>query len=329
MNDHAQDLLYLNASHLDALDLAISDLVDVLEDVFRHKAAGDTRMPPKMFFYTRGDRFYSAMASCCPALGYAGAKWQSGDPENPSRGLPCIQGLFVLTENRSGRMVAVLDSRWITARRTAAASALVARYQAREGARVLALLGCGVQGRAHLEAMAGEVGSLERCRVFDPVPERQAAFIEEMDGRFGGVRVIGADGAESAVRGADVVVPGGPIRAERRATILPEWIETGALVVTIDYDSYVSDACIAAMDVVTTDDRGQIADAREKEGKFLGVTRIDADNAEMIVHGKGRRRNGAQRILAFNLGIALEDVVTAAEALRRAKERGVGIRLPA
>ena len=136
MSDHAQDLLYLNASHLEALDLTISDLVDVLEKVFRYKAAGDTWMPPKMFFHTRGDRFYSAMASCCPPLGYAGAKWQSGDPANPSRGLPCIQGLFVLTENRSGRMVAVLDSKWITAKRTAAASALVARYQAREGARV-------------------------------------------------------------------------------------------------------------------------------------------------------------------------------------------------
>ena len=329
MNDDAHDLLYLNASHLDSLDLSMSDLVDVLEEVFRHKAAGDSLMPPKMFFYTRGDRFCSAMASCCPPLGYAGAKWQSGDPDNPSRGLPYIQGLFVLNEHRSGRMVAVLDSKWITAKRTAAASALVARYQAREGARVLALLGCGVQGRAHLEAMAGEVGSLALCRVYDPVPERQAAFIEELDGRFGGVRVRGADDAESAIRGADVVVPGGPIRAERRATILPEWIEAGALVVTIDYDSYVTDECIAAMDLVTTDDYGQIADAREKEGKFLGVTRIDADNAEVIVHGKGRRRDGAQRILAFNLGIALEDVATAAEALRRARERGVGIRLPA
>ena len=49
----------------------------------------------------------------------------------------------------------------------------------------------------------------------------------------------------------------------------------------------------------------------------------------MIVQGRGRRENDRQRILAFNLGIALEDVATAAEALRRASERGIGIRLPA
>ena len=323
------EVLYLNASHLDALDLGVSDIVDILEEVFRHKAAGDTRMPPKMFFYTDGDRFYSAMGSCCPPLGYAGAKWQSGNPENPSRGLPCIQGLYVLNEHESGRMVAILDSKWITARRTAAASALVARHQARAGSEVLALLGCGVQGRAHLEAMTAEVASLALCRAYDTVPARQRAFVEEMDGRFGGVRVEGAPSAEEAVRGADVVVPGGPITAERRASILPEWIAAGALLVAIDYDSYVTDECIAAMDIVLTDDRGQIEDAREREGKFLGVTRIDADNAEMIARGSGRRENDRQRILAFNLGVALEDVATAAEALRRAKERGIGIRLPA
>ena len=73
------------------------------------------------------------------------------------------------------------------------------------------------------------------------------------------------------------------------------------------------------MDIVITDDRGQIEDARDREGKFLGVTRIDADNAEMIAAGTGLRENDRQRILAFNLGIALEDVATAAEALHRAR----------
>ena len=323
------ELIYLNASHLDALDLGMSDIVGILEEVFRHKAAGDTEMPPKMFFYTEGDCFLSAMGSACAPLGYAGAKWQSGNPDNPSRGLPYIQGLYVLNEHESGRMVAILDSTWITAKRTAAASALVARYQARAGASVLALLGCGVQGRNHLEAMTAEVESIALCRAYDTVPARQRSFVEELDGKFGGVRVEGARSAEDAIAGADIVVTGGPITALRRATIVPEWIAAGALVVAIDYDSYVTDECIAAMDLVITDDRGQIEDARVREGKFRGVTRIDADNGELIAHGAGRRSNDRQRILAFNLGIALEDVATAAEALRRAKERGIGIRLPA
>ena len=329
MTEHTDlgKILYLNEESLESLDLNMSMIVDILEDMFRLKAAGETLMPPKIFFHLEGDRFYSAMASCCPTLGYAASKWQSGDPSNPSRGLPYIQGLFVLNEHETGQMVAIMDAKWITGRRTAAASALVARYQARRGSETLCLLGCGLQGRAHLEALAGEVPTLRKCQVFDIVPERQSAYIEEMDGRFGDIKVVGCDSAEAAISGADIIIPGGPIEEVRNATIMPEWIEPGALIVTIDYDSYVTDECIAAMDLVLTDDYGQIEDARKNEHKFLGVTRIDADNAELIASDKARRSNDDERIIAFNLGIALEDLATAAEILRSARARNVGVEL--
>lgn len=322
-----QPIRYLNESHLESLGLDMSAIVDVLEEMFRFKAAGEALMPPKIFFHLEDDRFYSAMASCCPPLGYAGSKWQSGDPQNPLRDLPYIQGLYVLNEHPTGQMVAIIDARWITGKRTAAASALVARYQARTGAETLCLLGCGVQGRAHLEAMAGEISTLKRCKVYDIVPDRQAAYVAEMNRRFNGVEVIGCDSAEAAVREADIVVPGGPITRQRNATIVSGWIEPGALIVTIDYDSYVTDECIAAMDLILTDDYGQIADARDKEHKFPGVRRVDADLGELVTAGKGRRSDDRQRIIAFNLGIALEDVATAAEIYRRAREQGIGVLL--
>ncbi len=320
-----QDIRYLNAAHLDALGLETSKIIDILAEMFRYKAAGDTLMPPKIFFHIAGDRFYSAMASCCPPLGFAGSKWQSGDPNNPSRGLPYIQGLFVLNEDDSGQMVAIMDAKWITGRRTAAASALVARYQARAGSRVLSILGCGLQGRAHLEALAGEIHTLERCQVYDTVPERQTAYIAELDGCFNNIEVVGYDCAESAIRGADIIIPGGPIQEERNATIMSEWIKPGALIVTIDYDSYVTDECIFAMDIVLTDDYKQIEDARKNESKFLRVNNIDADIAELIADNKGRRTSENQRIIAFNLGIALEDMATAVEILNMAKAKGIGV----
>ncbi len=320
-------ILYLNARHLASLEPEPRELVDVIERAFRYKARGQTEMPPKIFFQMEGDRFYSAMASCCPPLGFAGAKWQSGDPDNPARGLPYVQGLYVLNEHATGRMVAIMDAKWITGKRTAAASALVARYQARPGAEVLALLGCGVQGRAHLEFLASEVTSLATCRAYDVVPDRQSEFVEELDGRHGGIRVTGSASAEAAVREADIVVTGGPIQAQRRPTIVSDWIRPGALVVTIDYDSYVTDDCIAAMDLVLTDDRGQIQSARQTEGRFLGVDRIDAEIGELVEEGRGRRLSGRQRVLAFNLGIALEDLCTAVELFARARSSGTGLLL--
>ena len=88
---------FLSGADLDGLGLGMGELVDILEEAFRAKAAGGVAMPPKIFFHRDGPRFYSSMVSASPALGYAGCKWQSGDPDNPARSLPYIQGLYILT----------------------------------------------------------------------------------------------------------------------------------------------------------------------------------------------------------------------------------------
>jgi ornithine cyclodeaminase/alanine dehydrogenase-like protein (mu-crystallin family) len=192
----------------------------------------------------------------------------------------------------------------------------------------MAILGCGLQGRKNLEVLKAVLPDLARCQAYDVVPEREAAFVQEMNGRWG-VAVVGAGSAQQAVRDADIVITAGPIEDTRRATIVPEWLAPGSLTVTLDYDSYVTDAAIASFDLVLTDDRGQIEDARLHEGKFTGVTRIDAELADLLSTGKGKRTREDQRILVFNLGIALEDLATGAEILKRARQKNVGLLLPA
>jgi ornithine cyclodeaminase/alanine dehydrogenase-like protein (mu-crystallin family) len=324
----AQDILFLSSADLDALGLSTADIVPILEAMFQHKAAGRTVMPPKIFFHRGGSQFYSAMASASAALGFAGCKWQSGDPENPRRGLPYIQGLYILSEDATGQPVAVMDAKWITAHRTAAASALAAKYLAHADARVLAIIGCGLQGRRNLEALKAALPRLARCQAYDIDPRREDAYVADMSGRIG-IDVIAARSAEAATANADIVITAGPIEAVRRPTLQPRWLSPGCLTITLDYDSYVTDSTIASMDLILTDDPGQIEDARIHEGKFTAVTRIDAELAELVTVGKGSRTNDQQRILVFNLGIALEDLVTGIELLRRARTRNIGIRLHA
>jgi len=324
----AQGILFLSGTDLDALGLSVVEIVPLLEAMFRHKAAGRTVMPPKIFFHRDGPQFYSAMASASATLGYAGCKWQSGDPENTARGLPYIQGLYILNEDLTGQPVAVMDAKWITAHRTAAASALAAKYLARSDAHVLAILGCGLQGRRNLEALAGTLPSIARCQAYDIDPQREDHYVAEMNRRFG-IEVVAARSAQAAAQDADIVITAGPIEAIRRPTLRPEWLSPGCLTITLDYDSYITDAAIAAMDLVVTDDRDQLEDARVQEGKFTGVTRIDAELAELVSARKQGRRNNQQRILAFNLGIALEDLITGIELLERARASNIGISLPA
>ena len=324
----AEPILYLSNRDLEELGLSLGEIVPILEEMFRRKASGDTVQPPKIFFHRGGPRFYSSMVSSAPGLGYAGCKWQSGDPENPARGLSYIQGLFILSEDATGQPVAIMDSKWVTGNRTAAASAVAAKHLARRDARTIAILGCGLQGRKNLEALKAVLPSLARCQAYDVVAEREAAFVHETHDRWG-VSVVGAGSAEGAVRGADIVITAGPIEDHRRATLVPEWLAAGSLTIALDYDSYVTDAAIAAADLVLTDDRGQIEDARQREGKFTGVRRIDAELADLLTTGRGRRTHEEQRILVFNLGIALEDLATGVEILNRARKKKAGTLLPA
>ena len=324
----AEPILYLSNRDLEELGLSLGEIVPILEEMFRRKASGDTVQPPKIFFHRGGPRFYSSMVSSAPGLGYAGCKWQSGDPENPARGLSYIQGLFILSEDATGQPVAIMDSKWVTGNRTAAASAVAAKHLARRDARTIAILGCGLQGRKNLEALKAVLPSLARCQAYDVVAEREAAFVHETHDRWG-VSVVGAGSAEGAVRGADIVITAGPIEEHRRATLMPEWLAAGSLTIALDYDSYVTDAAIAAVDLVLTDDRGQIEDARQREGKFTGVRRIDAELADLLTTGRGRRTHEEQRVLVFNLGIALEDLATGVEILNRARKKKAGTLLPA
>ena len=319
---------FLSGADLDTLGLGMGEIVDLLEGAFRAKAAGEVTMPPKIFFHRGGPRFYSSMVCASPALGYAGCKWQSGDPANPDIGLPYIQGLYILTEDATGRMCAVMDAEWITGRRTAAASGLVVRLLAKASDRTLGILGCGLQARAHLEAVHAVRPQFGECLCYDTVPERRERFIAEMTGKFGFGSIVGMNSPEAVARNSDVLVTGGPIQKDRRPVILPDWIGAGTLVVTIDYDSYVTDEAIRAMDLVLTDDYGQIEDARLNEGKFPAVDRVDSTVADLVARGKGARTSDRQRILVFNLGIALEDLATAVEALNRAERSGVGTMLP-
>ena len=271
----AEGLLYLTAGDLQQLGLTTARVAGVLEEAFRHKAAGRVVMPGMTFFHREAAQWFNSMVCWIAPLGFAGCKFQSGDSGNPARGLPSIQGLYMLCECEGGRMVALMDARWLTAIRTAAVGALFARSAARPGAATLGILGCGLQGRLQLEAIKAVVPSLRHCRAYDTVPAHAVRYKDEMDGRFGvSIEIVGTP--EAAVRGADIVMTSGPIQKVRTPAIRDEWVAPGCLVITLDRDSYITDEAIAGMDLLLSDDRAALMHAKAHEGAFQSVGRIDA-----------------------------------------------------
>src|SRR2546426_3429602 len=174
-------ILYLSGADVEAARVPMKAIIERLEIAFGEKGRGRVEMPPKPGIHPGppgNDNFIHAMPASVPALGAAGVKWVSGFPGNQGRGLPYITGLLILNDPETGIPRAVMDATWVTAMRTGAATAVAVRYLARRGAASFGVLGCGVQARTNLEAVAAVLPSLKEGRAYDIHPERAAAYSE-------------------------------------------------------------------------------------------------------------------------------------------------------
>jgi ornithine cyclodeaminase/alanine dehydrogenase len=318
-------LLYLSRADVEAVALDMASVLAAVERGFVEKGHGRVEMPPKPGIHTRPDAFLHAMPAYIPALRSAGMKWVGGYPENAARGLPYISGLMILNDVDSGLPYAVMDCTWITASRTGAATALAARHLARPDSATAAILACGVQGRVNLEALA-LVLPIRRAFAYDLRRDVQQRFVDDMSRQLG-FEVIGVDTPRTAVEAADVIVTSGPILKRPTPTIEAGWVAAGAFASAVDFDSYWSGEALAEFDRIATDDHAQFAYYRTL-GYFGATPTPDADLGELAIGTKPGRSDRAQRCIAINLGLALDDMAVAPEVVRRAVERGIGTWLP-
>jgi ornithine cyclodeaminase/alanine dehydrogenase len=321
----ALDLTYLSRADVEAAGVDVRTIFSLLEQAFREKGRGLVEMPPKPGIHTRPGAFIHAMPAFIPGLRAAGVKWVSGYPDNQARGLPYVTGLLVLNDVDTGLPYAVMDATWITAKRTGAATALAARYLARPDSATAGILACGVQGRANLEALAARF-PLRRARAYDVRPEVAGRYAREMEAALG-LEVSVASTPREAVAGADLVVTSGPILKDPTPTIEKDWLKPGAFASAVDYDSYWTGAALAQVDRLSTDDHSQMRYYRSL-GYFRETPEPYADLGELVAGLKPGRRSEAERTLAMNLGLALDDMAVAPEVYRRAREKGLGTRLP-
>jgi ornithine cyclodeaminase/alanine dehydrogenase len=320
----AHRLLYLSRRDVEAVAPDMPTIIGLLEQAFREKGAGRVEMPPKPGIHPRPDAFIHAMPAYIPSMRAAGIKWVSGFPENVRRGLPYVSGLITLNDDDTGLPLCVMDCTWITGYRTGAATALAARHLARPESEVVGILACGVQGRTNLEALAA-LFPVRRVYAYDIVPAVRQRYAEEMATKLG-LEVIAVDQARAAVVESDIVVTSGPILKHPSPTIEAGWLKPGGFGSAVDFDSYWTPAALAEMDRIATDDHAQFHYYRSV-GYFQHAPDPDCDLGELVAGLKPGRTDPAQRTLAMNLGLALDDLAVAPEVYRRAREQGVGTQL--
>ena len=314
-------LLYLSQEDVRTVALDIEIIIDLLEKAFHEKGVGKVEMPPKPGIHTQPDAFIHAMPAYIPSLRSAGIKWVSGYPANQSKGLPYITGLLILNDVETGVPLAIMDCVWITAYRTAGATALAAKYLARPDSETIGIIACGVQGRTNLEALAASF-PVKKVYAYDIDGDVQRQYVEEM-GELLELEITGVDKPSDAVRESDLIVTSGPILKEPTPTIERGWMKEGAFGSAVDFDSYWTPEAMAQMDKISTDDNAQF-DYYRSQGYFQQTPAPYADLGEIVAGTASTRDSDHERILAINLGLAIDDMAVAPEIYRRAKELEIG-----
>ena len=295
--------------------LDLDALIDALADAFARLSSGAASVPGRTAANTP-DGLLGVMPGYLPGAGLE-VKLVSVFPHNHDRGLPSHQALIALFDETDGRPLALMDGTAITAIRTGAASALSARLLARQDARVLAILGSGVQAEAHLAAVT-------RVRHFDEVrvASRGAEHAREFAARHEGVRVAGS--FEEAVAGADVVC----CCTDASEPVLHRaWLATGAHVTSVGASRGGPElaADVVRADVLAVESRAAFLPYPAGAHELQGMDGAAAVELGELVLGTRRGRAGDQELTVYkSMGHAVEDIAAAHLVLERALAEGVG-----
>ena len=321
-----QDVLILGAADVDRL-LAPEMCVAAVEEAFRERGQGATG-PTGVLGVHAGDGGFHVKAAATPGFQYFAAKINANFPRNPERyGLPTIQGAVTLFDGTRGTPLAILDSVRITALRTAAASAVAARYLAKSSASSLGIIGCGTQALAHFDAIR-TVRPLARVRLYDARPDQAEQLANRILRR--GVRVDVARSIRDVAQTSEIIVTCTP---STEPILGPDDVLAGAFVAAVGADSEhkleISPALMRRARVVVDlleqcvamgDLRGAIA------GKAMRREDVHAELAE-VVAGRRPGRTGDDEVFLFDsTGVAFEDVAAAVVVYQRARARGYGRR---
>jgi ornithine cyclodeaminase/alanine dehydrogenase len=320
------ELLYLSRADVEAVGLTMREIIDVVEKAFGEKGKGNVEMPPKPGVHSRPDAFIHAMPAYIPSLDAIGMKWVSGYPTNPERGLPYITGLVVLNDPETGFPKSVMDCVWITAMRTAAASAVAAKYLARPESETLGILGAGVQGFTHLEAFR-ELFPLKKVVVYDINPDQMERYSKKVLALWEDIEVVQVGEPREAVEGLDLVVTAGPILKVPHATNREGWLAAGAFASLVDFDSYWRPSAMKEASKFVTDDIPQLNHYRDI-GYFQDIPDVYAEVGDLVIGKKPGREGDAEKTMTCNLGLAMNDIAVAPLVYSRAVEKGLGVRLP-
>lgn len=330
LSGESESVLVLSRADVRRL-LTLEECIAAVEDAFRLYGQGALQPPAVLGTHVAGGGFH-IKAGVMPRDGrlYYAAKTNANFPENPARrGLPTIQGAVLLFDAECGRPLAVMDSIEITSLRTAAATAVAANFLAREDAKTLTVIGCGVQGRVQTAALLA-VRAFTKVFAFDVDAVRAKAFADELRRELK-VEIEAVEQFPTATRQSDAVVT---CTTSKKAFLLPEHIHAGTFVAAVgadNEDKQELDPRLLVGNLVVPDVIEQAASIGELHHAVrAGVVDVGSITTDLgrVVAGRSPGRTSPEQVTIFDsTGMALQDVAAACAVYAKARGESGAMRV--
>src|SRR5882757_9176044 len=319
--------LLLRRSDIEGL-LSPRDCMAAVENVFRLQGQGKIPAPGILGVKAKGGGMHVKAGLLPGDRNYLVAKLNANFPGNNAHfGLPTIQGVIAVFDAKNGTPLAILDSIDITIKRTAAASAVAAKYLARKESSVATICGCGQQGRAQLLAVL-LVLPLTKIYAFDINKRAAIDFRNELSPELK-INIELVRDLPSAIQKSDVCIT---CTTANESFVCKEDVSPGTFIAAVGADNEdkqeIDSALTASAKVVADSLEQSCAIGDVHHAIAHGLMRKEDIYAELceIVAGQKIGRVDNDEIIVFDsTGVAIEDAVAAAAVYERALADGIGI----
>jgi ornithine cyclodeaminase/alanine dehydrogenase len=286
----------INDKDIRKLNINNKQILEWVELAFLSKK--DSILPHKVSItFEEGTKFYNTMPTIMPTISSSGVKIVSRYPERH----PSIQGHILLYELIDGTPLAMMDATWITAKRTGAVAYLALKTLAKKDFQSVAVIGLGQTGQSFLDMLISDENNRSKLIKLKNYKDRTRKVVENLN-RNGFYNIKVCENNQELIENSDVIVSAVTFAGELLGK--DEWFKSGVLVIPIHTRGFQN--CDLFFDRVLADDIEHVRDFGHFD-KFRNFTELD----KVLHKEKDGRTSDKERILSYNIGIALHDIYLA------------------
>ena len=311
--------------------ISMEEIIQTMRDVFAAVGRNEVIHPERTVLETN-DKTGTVlfMPGYIPAIQGIGIKIVSVFPGNISRKLPSINAQIILNHPETGEVMAVIEGGWITAKRTAAVSAVATDILANPDAEILGVFGAGVQGRSHIQAIL-KIRSIKNVKIYDVLADKAKDLADEFcRQKEGECQFQAVDSPDAAVTDSDIIVT---VTSSENPVFDGKLLENGTHINAVgSYKPHVrevDDETIRKANLFVDSRATALIEAGDliiplKKG-IISKNDIKAELGELVL-GEKKGRNIPDEITYFkSVGMAVQDIAVAKAVYEKALENDMGI----